>query len=322
MGINPDEQFVSELEQVSFQPVFILGVHRSGTSILYKMLVATGSFNPITAYHLIHYDELLVNHHLKKEASAKQHLTDVFTEKGLQDRGIDRLKLTADFAEEYGFLLNKRTVLMSLSSRNIGLFTQMCKKIQYIAGNDKPLLLKNPYDFPNFLYIKQMFPNARFVFIHRHPLKTISSTLNAIRTIVKKKNPYTTMLSKFYDTFSTNPLFLFPLRLIFCKIPEYGVLFISMITTRATRYYLKNIEKLPKEDYISITYEEFCMHPQETLEDIMKKLSPPQAHPIDAQSFIKPRMVDVDGSVQKFRNHIFRSMKTYCDTFHYSMGDE
>jgi hypothetical protein len=61
----------------------------------------------------------------------------------------------------------------------------MCKKIQFIAGNDKPILLKNPYDFPNFLYIKRVFPNARFVFIHRNPLKTISSTLNAIKMILK-----------------------------------------------------------------------------------------------------------------------------------------
>ncbi|MBE3121465.1 MAG: sulfotransferase [Thermoplasmata archaeon] len=95
------------------------------------------------------------------------------------------MKVTAEFVEEYGFLLNKKTVQMFITRKNVALFPEMCKKIQFIAGNDKPILLKNPYDFPNFLYIKQVFPNARFVFIHRNPLKTISSTLNAIKMILK-----------------------------------------------------------------------------------------------------------------------------------------
>jgi hypothetical protein len=87
-GINPDNEFIQELQQVTFQPVFILGLHCSGTSIHYKMLTETGNFNPVTAYHLINYNELLLTHHLKKEEFAEQLLTESFREKGLQDRGI------------------------------------------------------------------------------------------------------------------------------------------------------------------------------------------------------------------------------------------
>ena len=321
MGNNPDGEFIQELQQITFQPVFILGLHRSGTSILYKMLTETGNFNAVTAYHLINYNELLLNHHLRKEEFAKQLLTESFREKGLQDRGIDRLKVTAEFAEEYGFLLNKQTVQMFITRKNIALFIEMCKKIQFIAGNDKPILLKNPYDFPNFLYIKQVFPNAKFVFIHRHPLKTISSTLNAIKTILKNKNPYTTQLSEIYDKFYSNPLLRLPLRFILSKIPECGVIFITRITAKAVDYYLKNIEKLPKGDYITITYEGFCQHPQETLENIMTRLSQNMIHAIDASSLISPRTVEIDGSVQKLRKHIYHSMKTYFDMFHYSIDE-
>ena len=67
MGINPDQDYIQDLEQVDFQPVFILGMHRSGTSILYKMLTATDTYNPVTAYHLINYNELLSNYHQQKE---------------------------------------------------------------------------------------------------------------------------------------------------------------------------------------------------------------------------------------------------------------
>lgn len=318
-GRSQETSYLKELEHVDFKPVFILGVHRSGTSILYKMLTATGCFNPVTAYHLINYHELLSNHHEQTEQQAKQQLTESFLKNGLRDRGIDRLKITADFAEEYGFLLSSQTLQMRITKKNLALFTEMCKKIQFIAGNDKPILLKNPYDFPNFLHLKEVFPNARFVFIHRHPLKTISSTLNAIRTILKEKNPYTARLSSIYDKFYTNPLLVKPLRFIFHVIPEFSVVFIAKITRKATNYYLKNIEKLPKNDYISITYEEFCLHPQETLENIMQKLSSTMIQKIDATLLMSPRKVNVDNSVQKLRTYIYKSMKAYFDLFDYTI---
>jgi hypothetical protein len=319
MGVNPDTAFLKELTQVSFQPVFILGLHRSGTSILYKMLTATGNFNPVTAYHLINYNELLSNQHLKKETKAKERLTHSLKEKGLQDRGIDRLKVTADFAEEYGFLLNRQNFQMYLTRKNLMLFIEMCKKIQYLARNNKPILLKNPYDFPNFLFIKQVFPNARFVFIHRDPLKTISSTLNAMKTILVTKHPYMALLSPIYEKFSKNPLLMAPLRFIFCTVPEFGVVLITRITANATKYYLKNIEKLPKADYISITYEGFCEHPKETIESILRRFSLDMNEKIDAQSFIKQRKADIDRSVQKLTPYISHSMKNYFDIFQYTV---
>jgi hypothetical protein len=317
-AMNPDTQYLKELTHIDFQPVFILGVHRSGTSILYKMLTATGCFNPVVAYHLIDYNKLLSNYYEQKEDDAKQKLTESFLQNGLQDRGIDKLRLTADFAEEYGFLLNTQTVQMSITKKNVVLFTELCKKIQFIAGNDKPILLKNPYDLSNFLYLKQAFPSAKFVFIHRHPLRTISSMLNAIRMILNEKNPYTAKLSKMYEKFYSNPLLLQPLRFIFHIIPECSVVVITRITAKATEYYLKNIEKLPKEDYISITYEEFCKDPQATLENIMERLSLTMIKKIDAASLIHPRNVDIDCAVLKLSKYIYDSMKTYFDNFHYT----
>lgn len=315
--MNQEEQCLKELTHVAFQPVFILGVHRSGTSILYKMLVATGCFNPVTAYHLINYDRLLTNHHEQQEKIEKQKLTASLLKNGLTDRGIDRLKITADFAEEYGFLLGRKTAKMSITKKNVALFTELCKKIQFIAENDKPILLKNPYDFPNFLYIKQVFPTAKFVFIHRHPLKTISSMLRAIRTILKKKNLYTSQLSRTYERCVTNPLLLYPLRFIFWTIPECSVVLITRITAHATGYYLKNIGKLPTDDYVAITYEEFCKHPQETLETIMKKLSLSLKRDTDVAALINPRQVEIEKSVLKLQNYIFRSMNMYFNRWGY-----
>ncbi|MBN1280122.1 MAG: sulfotransferase [Candidatus Thermoplasmatota archaeon] len=322
MGWNPEDEYLQNLEQVSFTPVFILGVHRSGTSILYKMLTATESFNPVTAYHLLNYHELLTNFHLGREAEAQQQLTESFHHQGLTDRGIDQLGITADFAEEYGFLLNTKTTQMYLTDNNSELFIELCKKIQYIAQNQKPLLLKNPYDLHNFLYLKQRFPHAKFVFIHRHPLKTISSTLAALQLLLKKKNPYTAQLAPWYRHVFANPLLLLLYRFCFLHIPLIGMIYIIWLTKKSTRYYLNHVQSLPKEDYVAITYEELCVSPQHLITRIMRQFSLPMTQDLDVSSMVKPRTVSIHPQVFACRHFIMSSLRDYCQMFQYSSEEK
>jgi hypothetical protein len=314
-----DRQYLKKLQPIDFQPVFILGLHRSGTSILYKMLTATESFNPITAYHLIHYHELLYNHIHKKTNTVKQQLNETFKKQGLDDRGIDRLQLTADFAEEYGFLLGKKTIAMKITSSNLPLFKEMAQKIQHTSSPQKPLLLKNPYDFSNFRYIKHAVPNAKFVFIHRNPLKTLSSTIKAIRFILKTKNSYTTQLFRLYNLLYENPLLLQLSRFLFSPRFPFGVILLSLNARKATNYYLKNINHLKKEDYICVTYEELCQKPQENMQRILRFLNIGAQRTIDFASFIKPRKTQLDPAVNALQQFIFKTMKSYFTCFEYTL---
>lgn len=316
-----DQQHLELLENVQFQPVFILGLHRSGTSILYKMLNATGCFNPVTAYHLIEYEKLIDNHINQMDESAKRELTESFKEQGLDDRVIDQLKINADFAEEYGFLLGQQSNQMHITPKNLPIFKEMCKKIQFIAENNKPILLKNPYDFSNFLYIKKIFPNAKFVFIHRHPFKTLSSTIKAMDILLKNKNPYTTRLFRLYNKIFENPLFLFMVRFCFSRLSEFGVMFLTLNSSNDTRYYLKNIKKLPKKDYVSINYEDFCKDAQKNMEEILRSLKIKTSNKIDFTDFIKPRKTQLDPSVARLRRFIYVFMKKYFKHFGYSMDN-
>jgi len=75
---------------------------------------------------------------------------------------------------------------------------------------------------------------------------------------------------------------------------------------------------LPQQDYVSITYEELCQHPAETLETIMERLSMTIGQTVDAASFMKPRSVAVDSSVKKFQKQMYRLMKPYWDRFNYT----
>lgn len=316
MSSSPDDQQLHLLKNVVFQPIFILGLHRSGTSILYKMLVETGEVNAVTSYHLINYDELLSNHIRGIEEQAK-HTLNAFFQRSQQDRGIDNLSLTADFAEEYGFLLGKRTIAMNITPSNKDLFVELAQKIQFIAENNKPLLLKNPYDFSNFLYIKREFPQATFVFIHRHPFAVLSSTMKAMRLLLNEKNPYTTELFRLYNILFDHPLLLALSRCLVNSLSSLGVCFYALISAMSTRYYLKNIGRLPPHDYIAITYEQLCADTQTTMNDILDFLhmSPPQ--PIDFTHFIRPRKTTLDSSVIHMKRFIYACMKSYFRAFKY-----
>jgi hypothetical protein len=315
--MSHDTMYLKELEHVRFHPVFILGVHRSGTSILYQLLAHSGCFNIITAYHIINYDRLLFNFFNNLQEKQKNQLTQCLNRDGVLDRGIDSLKISADFAEEYGFLLAKKTKTMSISNHNVDVFKQLCKKVQFLSKNNKPILLKNPSDFSNFLFLKQTFPTAKFIFIHRHPLHTITSMLNALKKIIQEKNAYTAKLSPVYNSFYANILLRYPLRFIFCIVPYIGVILISKITANATQYYLNNIDTLSSDDYISITYEQLCLHPQECLESIMNKFSFPIINSYDATALIKPRQVPLNNNILKLRRYILNRMKKYCKKFNY-----
>ncbi|MEM7659603.1 MAG: sulfotransferase, partial [Bacteroidota bacterium] len=52
------------------------------------------------------------------------------------------------------------------------------RKLVYKHGNKRPLVLKSPANTARIPLLMEMYPEARFVHIHRHPLETIRSTLH------------------------------------------------------------------------------------------------------------------------------------------------
>jgi len=193
--VDLDAQYQDKIKDISFQPVFIMGLQRSGTSILYKMLDATNCFNVVTAYHIIKYNELLHNHINNLDDGAKNALSEFFGHHSKTTRGIDNLQITPDFPEEYGFLLAQKTRQSKLNQNNMSSFMELCKKIQFISESEKLLLLKNPFDFSNFMYIKkynQAFDNKillhyyRFIYSSYIPYRAIS----AVRKMTKETNNF------------------------------------------------------------------------------------------------------------------------------------
>ena len=294
-----------------------MGLHRSGTSILYQMLGKAGHLNTVTAYHILKYDELLHNHINNLEDNIKNVINKLFKEKGITDRIIDYIPVTADYNHEYVYLFSEKDQPLKICFKNRWLFENLCKKITYISGNNNPILLKNPYDYSNFLFIKKIYPNARFIFIHRNPLYVLSSLMRTMQMLLKHKNEYTAIFSKKYRQIFKNPLALLAARIYYTSKIPIGLFVEIQSYAWATSYFLKNINQLPKNDYILIKYEDLCRDPNKVIAEIISFLQ--IKSDVDFSMFIKPRKLDLIPEVKILKKYIFKKMKPFFEYFDYSI---
>lgn len=279
---TPDQAHLHLLENISFQPIFILGPHRSGTTILYNLLASSGAFNYLTLYQIVHYDEWLDNHLNGRTAQAKQALMDRFDQLGYKDRVFDGIPLSPDAPEEYGFVLQatKRNSLVTMlkpyhgpfanrfarhlqiNRDTVPLFTEMCRKIQFVAGADKPVLLKNPYDFNNFQEIQRHFPTAKFIFNHRHSLHVLNSQVRTLHSIFSGKNEALALIGRDYAAMYKDPRVREANRRTYAPGNKKGILSVLPSLTWTANNFVEEVRGFPADHYVSLRYEDLCNDPR------------------------------------------------------------
>jgi len=248
-----------------------MGLQRSGTSILYKMLDATNCFNVVTAYHIIKYNELLHNHINNLDDGAKNALSEFFGHHSKTTRGIDNLQITPDFPEEYGFLLAQKTRQSKLNQNNMSSFMELCKKVKTLNSQLKAMrtLFQNKSPYMGILspWYNQAFDNKillhyyRFIYSSYIPYRAIS----AVRKMTKETNNFLENID-----------------------------------------YLQK-----DEEYINVRYEDLCKDPQSTITSIMKFLDLPFQPNLEYRDFIKPRRTVLLKELQKREQFIAKRMNKY-----------
>ena len=285
-GSAPDHAHLGLLDGVRVRPVFIMGSARSGTSILYRLLTLAGRFNYVSAYHLIHHDELLANHVEGTTEQAKRRLAQRFRELGIAGARFDGMEVSPDFPEEYGFHLGLR---QRISSRTLPRFLELCRKVQLVSGGDRPLLLKNPWDSRSFMYIKEVLPESRFIFIHRNPADVVQSMLEGMRSLLSARNAYHALLAEAYGRLMERPLPLSIARLLFSSRFGQGKRLVGWQVTRTARYFVDNVRLLPETAYVSVRYEDLCRDPGAIVRRILAFLRLPDNPEVRYRDFIRVR---------------------------------
>ena len=311
--VDRDRQYISMLEDVVFQPVFIMGDHRTGTTILYMILGATECFNIVTAYHIINYSEIIYNYVNETVDECKEQLAALFNQKGLSERGIDGLPVSPDTPEEYGFVLRNTGSRPQLKPNNLVDFVNICKKLQLTSDPTRLLLLKNPWDFLNFMYVKEAFPHSKFIFIHRDPINTINSQLKAIRSLLSTKNEYVALVADWYNQIFRQPFRLQIARFLFSSHFDLGLRIVTRHVALATGCFLKHVSSLPPKDYICVRYENLCKEPRLTITKILDWLGLKENTHVEYESFIHVRAGSLLSEVERSRESIYARMKHYFE---------
>lgn len=325
-----DAPYMRELREFSGQLVFIMGCHRSGTSMLYHLLAYTGACDYISAYDIVKYDELLRNRIKGREDTVKAELDRAIRLE--KNRGVDNLPVGADYPEEYRFVLapkaprwflsiRKRVEKLSfaphLTAETRQRFLEICRKKQFLGGGGRPLVMKNPNDcYFNFEAIHRMFPEAKMIFIHRHPLHILNSFVAGFGGIVESRSAYAELMDPRYRDLLRSPI----RRRIFQRafrgeqLPRH----LAAGLVRSYQYYLEQIRLIPEERYITLRYEDLCRNPEQHLSRIGSWLNI-ELSPHIPEKFVAPRNLKIPGRVEAAYAERAEEMRAYLASQDYPL---
>lgn len=313
---DTDDVYADLIKDVSVRPFFIMGDHRSGTTLLYRLLHQSGCFNVVQAYHIMKHQDLLANHLQQREAIERERINVYLHQVGMIDRRLDETAASAELPEEYGFVLNDG-FRRQLSERNLSHFVDFCRKVQFVTDPRKPLLLKNPWDFMNTCFVKAAFPETKFIFLHRHPVQRINSQIKAARTLYTTKSHYHALLDSRYDRLWQRPLPLKLTQFLFSPHFDMGFRLARRHMMRATTYFLKHIPHLSQDSYISVRFEDLCTDTEQVLEQILTFLGLEVEDNGDYTAVIKPRQSPLLEVVCRHQETILKQMEPYLAYCHY-----
>ncbi len=251
--------------KIEKDPIFIIGHWRSGTTFLANLITRDkqfGFFNILQTYHPSTY--ILLKpflHFFGKKVIPKK-------------RPMDNIKVALDLPQEEDYAVANRSLysmvhfiafprnfdkyyykfglFMGISKRQLRswekVYISELKKVTYSA-NGKQLLIKTPINTGRIGVLIKMFPNAKFIHIHRNPYEVCLST------------------QKLYGNF----------------FPMYDLQYIGtdeeLETTQLAVYealykkYFDEKNLIPKDNLMEIKYEEFIRDPLITIRQIYARLN-------------------------------------------------
>lgn len=235
----------------SFSPVFIVGAPRSGSTLFYQILA--NELDVVYISNFVHVFSSWLNTGFEFE---KRWL---------------RKKKRYDLSSSYGGTF--KAGWGAPSECGAFWYTHMPKDMHYLSKNDltaeaaryfrqsiripmqtykKPFLFKNMNAGQRIGYLKEVFPEAKFIFIQRDPLATAQSILKARNDIYGRPSAWWSIRPKEYDSLKTKD----PLDQIIGQI-----FYIE-------RQILEDFDGLEERDKLILSYEELCADPNQTIANV------------------------------------------------------
>jgi hypothetical protein len=178
-------------------PIVIVGPHRSGTTRLHRMLASDLRFQHLKAWEGINPAPRAGRADLGKSSRYEEARKMLEGRERFYPGAFKAHPMHADWPEEESQLLNQSFCgFLPIGMYNVPGYYQwfinadktfayrhmadLMKLISAMRGEpeDKPWILKSPQHMLNLDALLSIFPDARLVFTHRDPIKTVGSVLS------------------------------------------------------------------------------------------------------------------------------------------------
>ena len=265
----------NRIQSIDFKnnaPVFVIGHWRSGTTHLHYLLSKDNQFSYLEAFQAFFFRVALVSKKTMKPLLNKlmprtRPQDNVAIDAGAPTEEEHPLTNLTHRSSMHSFFFPKNQNyfkhyhLFHTSEKSISKwkksYKRMLQEIAFYNGSNKRLLLKNPHNTARIKILIDMFPNAKFIFIHRNPYEVYKSTEHLYKKTIQSQ-----FLQKFNDE-----------EISECVISCYELVM---------KQYLELKNSIPKDQLTEISFNELSNKPLITLERIYHELN------IDGFEKIKP----------------------------------
>ena len=269
--------------------LFLLGAHRSGTTWLHQLLASSPQISCIT------YWDVLQQLRQGEPPLDRDEVQAALDHEG-DSRGFDGVALGLDFPVEYGFLLEKGAFDMytrrPISNTCFDPLKQFITEKSELVDQPPWLLLKNPVDFyDGFLNMAKLFPDSKFIFLHRHPLAVFRSQVMAWRHLAKSLNTYLATLDPTYAEVMVNPTAKVALQ--FSLHSRSFLETMLLMLAESFDFHLEH-EKNLDHQAIRLRYADLCREPVPELNRISSWLGLPDGFVAPERLSYQPRKLKID----------------------------
>ncbi len=256
------DDLINNLE-IKNPPIFLLGHWRSGTTYLHNLFSVDKNFGFFSTFHAY-----LPGAFLGYEKLMKPIVASSIPDK----RPMDDVKMDADFPQEDEYAIgafspysyyhgwcfprnmdfyNRFVCFNNVSKESIEdwkkNYLYLFKKVA-LKENGKALVVKNPSNTGRIRLLLEMFPDAKFVHIHRNPYHVFLSMMRFMSIVI--------------------PLYCVQ------NPPHIDAIKNSMMNLYEEIYinYFKEKNLIPKDNFIEVKYEDFIINPLMELKNIYDSL--------------------------------------------------
>jgi hypothetical protein len=274
----------------TYPPVFLVGVPRSGTTVVYLHLVNAFKFSYFPNISNKYSDAVLFSslwgrlfYRYKPTYQSRYGI-------------IEGYMAPCDGWEIFHRWFPRYDLSTPVNSRGLYELKNIVKLLEILFH--APFINKNNNNGVRIDYLSELFPNSIFIYIKRNIPDTVSSILEGRKNNnIRLKDWWGAVPPRFY-----NKEFSSELEKVVCQVWDVN------------NYIKETLEKIPAARRIEVSYEKFCKNPTMIREQIKEKylhlgvkLKKRKQH-IDSDSFIKYKKKKHPGSMEKEINRILNTL--------------